>query len=303
MFGKLKKLFAGAGTDEPTDRDGVLSLTPADLDAPDRLGPKLAAIAKMQPDVSAAQYDPAAGAVRLGYASGADGTVFLTNLVPTMRALPNGEEVMVYLQNTFADPTIQTPGVLLPVLKPRSYIDIENSPDLAKEDGVLDPLWFEEVAPGLVMTLVRDTPNQMQIVSERGLAAQGLDRESAMAEARASLIDYVNDRGLRISGMEEGALSTVELDGNYEASVYFLDGFWNHVASELGAPPAVIFAARNVVVFASSADAKAMTLLRQVAASDLDPPAYAIDPNRIWRWQDEAWVLDTGEDVPDGPLN
>ena len=80
------------------------------------------------------------------------------------------------------------------------------------------------------------------------------------------------------------------LDDNYEASLFFLPGVWDYQQQELGGAPAAIFAARNLVFFANSADPEAMAILDILATTEGDAPAYAIAPGQIWLWQDRGWV-------------
>ena len=293
MFGFLKKLLGGgAKSTAPVNDDGVLSITPDDLESPARLGPKLAVYARMQAHITDAGYDPETEAVKVSYVSGFEGSVFMKNMIPAMRAMNSGEEVAVYLENTFANIDVDPEGVLLPVLKPISYI--ETAREQMHASGLADdqPLatWYQQVAPELVKILVRDTPAQMQIVTRKALADEGLDDAAASAQALASLADYVNDRELGVLAHADGKLLQWRLDDNYEASLFFLPGVWDYQQQELGGAPAAIFAARNLVFFANSADPEAMAILDIVATTEGDAPAYAIAPGQIWLWQDRGWV-------------
>lgn len=259
---------------------------------PDASAPKLAAYAKMQAHIDDAHYDPETEAVKVRYASGFEGSVFLMNKIRAMRAMNSGEEVAAYLENSFANIEVNPDGVLLPVLKPMNYV--ETSREQMRAAGLPDdaplPLWYQQVAPGLVKTLVRDTPSQMQIITRDALAEAGLDDAAASAQALASLADYVNERELGVLGHADGRLLQWRLDDNYEASLFFLPGVWDYQQQELGGAPAAIFAARNLVFFVNSDDPDAMGILEIVATPEGEPPAYAIAPHQIWLWQDRGWV-------------
>ena len=53
----------------------------------------------------------------------------------------------------------------------------------------------------------------------------------------------------------------------------------------------MLFAARNVVIYANSADAEAMRMLDIIAAPGGDAPAHAIAPHQILFWTDDGWSL------------
>lgn len=83
-------------------------------------------------------------------------------------------------------------------------------------------------------------------------------------------------------------LYTLELDENYESSLFFLGNFWNSMAARFSAPPAAIFAARGHVIFADSDNEDAMNALRRNSASESET-SLRDAPERIWLWQDDGW--------------
>ncbi|MFV0408389.1 MAG: hypothetical protein ACK5LJ_01420 [Paracoccus sp. (in: a-proteobacteria)] len=296
MFGFLKKALSGGETAEAApqgdDDEIMLELSPDDLESPARLGPKLATFARMQQGVTDASYDPESELLKVSYASGLEGTSQLDNVIATLSRAESGEAVIAYLENFFADPGQKAEGYMLPVLKPAEYVEtarkqLREAGQIGPDDA--PPFWYGELAEGLVMILVQDTPEMMRLITMDDLEALDQDGEATMTQAQISLIEYVSDKGLGVSSQEDGLLHFVELDDNYEASTYFLEGFWNQLEQDMGGAPAAIFAARNIVVFANSADPEAMAMLNAVATAGGDVPPYAIAPDRVWLWQDEAW--------------
>lgn len=292
MLGFLKKLLGGGAADGPVDDRGVLSITPDDLESPDRLGPKLAAYAQMQDHIDEAVCHAEAELVRVRYASGIKAPCFMGQVIPAMAAMNTAEEVTAYLENRFADIDIQSQGRLLPVLKPASYIETarEQLRELgAGEDDPL-PFWHADIAPGLILLLVYDSPTSMRSLGLEELKAQWAHPNDALQQARVELVDYLNDSEFGILSMYDGKLCQLKLDGNYEASLFFVSDVWDQQQEEFGAAPAAIFAARNLVYFVNSADPDAMDLLKTLAAHDDEEPAYAILPRQIWLYEDGGWT-------------
>ena len=189
------------------------------------------------------------------------------------------------------DSATETAAYLLPVLKGPDYLETVRAQ--LREAGAPDdeplPFWCQQLRTGLTVILVSDMPDMMRSVSEAELTAMGLDEDSARQRAMQDLARYCHERDLQVGTADE-KLFQLQLDGNYDASTYFLSGLWEDIAAEFGAPPVAIFAARNIVIYASSADRQAMLLLAQVAAPGAEPPPYAIAPELMLIWTDEGWA-------------
>ena len=63
-------------------------------------------------------------------------------------------------------------------------------------------------------------------------------------KAMQDLARYCHERDLQV-GVIDDKLFQLQLDGNYEASTYFLSGLWDDIQDEFGAQPAALFAART----------------------------------------------------------
>ena len=191
----------------------------------------------------------------------------------------------------FEDDTAETEGYLLPVLKGPDYLETVRA-QLQEAGAPADqplPFWCQPLQTGLVVILVSDMPDMMRSVSEADLTAMELDEDSARQRAMQDLVRYCHERDLQVGTADE-KLFQLQLDGNYDASTYFLSGLWEDIAAEFGAPPAAIFAARNIVIYANSADPQAMQMLARVAAPGAEPPPYAIAPELMLIWTDEGWA-------------
>ena len=274
------------GSDE---NEVVLEISADDLASAELIGPKIATLARLRADIAAADYER--GVVHLRYHSGAEMTLDLGDVLTVLKQMDDGEAVMDYLDQALTEPS-EDAVYLLPVLKGPDYIDTVRAQ--LREAGVPDdqplPFWYQPLRTGLNVILMQDTPQMMRSVSEEELAAEGLDMEMARQQAMQDLARYCHERDLQVGAIED-KLFQLQLDGNYEASTYFLSGLWDDIQDEFGAPPAVLFAARNVVIYANSANAEAMRMLDVIAAPGGDAPAHAIAPHQILFWTDDGWSL------------
>lgn len=281
------------------ENEVVLEITEDDLASTDLIGPKIAALARLREDIAAAEYED--GAVKLRYHSGGEMTLDLGNVLTFLRQAPDGQAVMDYLDNALTEPSDDA-GYLLPVLKGPDYIETVRAQlrDAGMPDDQPLPFWYQPLRTGLNVILMQDTPQMMRSVSEEELNAAGLDLDSARQQAMQDLARYCHERDLQV-GVIDDKLFQLQLDGNYEASTYFLSGLWDDIQDEFGAPPAALFAARNVVIYANTADAAAMRLLNILAAPEGEAPAYAIAPHQILFWTDDGWSLQPAGTAPGLP--
>lgn len=300
MFGFLKKLL-GSDAAKPAadDPEVALEISPQYLDAPDRLGPKIAAYARLRDDIETAGYDPDQQAVRLRFRSGTESALFMAQAQAVLGQARDGQAAVDYLDNALTDPGTEADGdgYLLPVLKGPDYVAaaMQQLQAMGAADAV--PFWHQTLRTGLTVILVSDTPRMMRSLSEADLAAMDLDTDAARMRAMQDLARFCHERDLQV-GSRDGKLFQLELDGNYEASTYFLGSIWDDIATDLGAPPAALFAARDIVIYANSADPEAMKLLTLVAVPGAEPPPYAIAPDRLLIWTDDGWAP---LDQPKGP--
>ena len=278
------------------ENDVVLEISDEDLASADLIGPKIATLARLRDDIAAAEYEDEA--VKLRYHSGGEMTLDLGNVLAFLRQAPDGQAVMDYLDNALTEPS-DDEGYLLPVLKGADYIDIVRAQlrDAGLPADQPLPFWYQTLRTGLNMILMQDTPQMMRSISEAELNAAGLDMDSARQQAMQDLARYCHERDLQV-GVIDDKLFQLQLDGNYEASTYFLSGLWDDIQDEFGAPPAALFAARDVVIYANSADPEAMRLLTILATPEGEAPAYAIAPHQILFWTEDGWSVQPAGERP-----
>ncbi|NHF71579.1 hypothetical protein [Paracoccus xiamenensis] len=284
---------------DPDENEVVLEISAEDLASADLIGPKIAAFARLREDIAAADFD--GGAVSLRYHSGGEMALDVSELLGFLRQAPDGQAVMDILDDALTEPS-EDEGYLLPVLKGADYIETVQA-QLREAGAPADqplPFWYQPLRTGLNVVLMHDTPQMMRSVSEAELAGAGLDLDMARQQAMQDLARFCHERDLQVGSIDD-KLFQLQLDGNYEASTYFLSGLWDDIQDEFGAPPAALFAARNVVIYANSADAEAMRLLQIVAAPGDEVPAHAIAPHQILYWTDDGWSLLPAQDAPGLP--
>lgn len=242
-----------------------------------------------QAGVENPRYDPDADAIRLSR-DGQETVLFLDNLA---RIVKNGDEAAINraLENLLAAPQVSVDGRILPVLKPADYIEQVRAQyaDMGMTEDDAPVPFAERLDTGLMRVFVRDGERSMAILTAEDVDELGGPR-AVLARAVSDLGDAVLDHPPQTEPVADGVFQ-VQIDGDYDASLYFLPEFWAGLAEDIGGPPAVLFAAKNIVAVANADDGAAMHVLTQIAAPDGEPPAYAIAPDRIYLWRPEGWAL------------
>ena len=177
-------------------------------------------------------------------------------------------------------------GKLMPVLRHRDFTRREAYGSVGETILEADrPVW-RAVAADTVMMLVADTPTSAQYVSPAMLADAGLSEDAAFERAAANLERYVQGQ-LQIGSAER--FKVVGLDGFYEASVALLPAFWTEMATKMTGALVMIAPARDVVLFADSAEdgavAEIVALAREIAAQASHPVSTV-----PLRWTGEGWA-------------
>ncbi|MBA4490276.1 hypothetical protein [Paracoccus sp. S1E-3] len=284
---------------DPAEREVALEISAEDLASADLIGPKIAAFARLREDIAAADFD--GGTVNLRYYSGGQVALDVEDVLAVLQQMEDDQAVKHYLDQALSEPSEEA-IYLLPVLKGPDYIDAVRAQlrDAGLPDDQPLPFWYQPLRTGLNVILMQDSPQMMRSVSEAELAEAGLDMDAARQRAMQDLARYCHERDLQIGSIDD-KLFQLQLDGNYEASTYFLSGLWDDIQDEFGAPPAALFAARNVVIYANTADAEAMRLLDILAAQGGESPAHAVAPHQILYWTDDGWSLQPAEAAQGDP--
>lgn len=176
---------------------------------------------------------------------------------------------------------------IIPVIKDRGWIaetresmrNLEQE-DLEESGGHVHEALNDE----LIVVYAIDTPSNIAYLNPSELDGLGVRRDELRSLAIRNL------RGLlpRIEVQRGDTLSMVMADGNYEASLLLFSDLWARESERMRGAPVAAVPARDLLLFADSADADAVTQLREVAARAHAEATYGLT-DRIFLLGDSGW--------------
>ena len=234
-----------------------------------------------------------AGELELAIRSGDDGSnrAFLNNAYQLfLGESPKRRDALVdrFVQS-FAEAAKgleRSADAIIPVIKDRGWIaetraSMRRMGDAAQaEHGHVHEALNDE----LVVVYAIDTPSNIAYLNPGELDGLGVPRDALRALAVRNL------RGL-LPGIEVqrgDTLSMVIADGNYEASLLLFDDLWARESERMRGAPVAAVPARDLLLFADSADADAVAQLREVAARAHAEATYGLT-DRIFLLGDSGW--------------
>lgn len=236
------------------------------------------------------------GELELAIRTGEDGNnrAFLNNAYQMfLGESPKHREVLIdrFVQS-FAEAAKgleRSADAIIPVIKDRNWIaeTRESMRKLGREEQAeeQDSGHVHEVLNDeLIVVYAIDTPSNIAYLNAGELDALGVDR----SELRA--LSVRNLRGL-LPGIEVQRgekLSMVIADGNYEASLLLFADLWARESANMRGAPVAAVPARDLLLFADSADADAVAQLRQVAANARAEATYGLT-DRIFVLGESGW--------------
>jgi uncharacterized protein YtpQ (UPF0354 family) len=174
---------------------------------------------------------------------------------------------------------------IIPIVKDRSWLEeIRQSMQRMGSDSVQDNV-YEDINDDLVVVYAIDTPSNIAYLSPDELENLGVQREELRALAVRNL------RGL-LPGIEvhRGDLvNMVTADGNYEASLLLFADLWERERGKLRGEPVAAVPARDLLLFADSANPAAVAQLKQLAAKMRAEATYALT-DRLFVLREGRWL-------------
>lgn len=178
---------------------------------------------------------------------------------------------------------------IIPVIKDRGWLAEtresmrkmgDEGPDGQEGGGHV----HEDLNDELVVVYAIDTPSNIAYLNPDELDKLGVKREDLRALAVRNL------RGLLpgIDVQRGDKLSMVTADGNYEASLLLFTDLWARESARMRGAPAAAVPARDLLLFADSADADAVAQLREVAARARAEATYGLT-DRIFVLGESGW--------------
>ena len=175
---------------------------------------------------------------------------------------------------------------IIPIVKDRGWLEeIRLSMQRMGSEKVQENV-YEDINDALVVVYAVDTPSNIAYLSPDELDSLGVQREDLRALAVRNL------RGL-LPGIEvhRGDLvNMITADGNYEASLLLFADLWEREREKLRGEPVAAVPARDLLLFADSANPDAVAQLKQLASKMRGEASYALT--------DKLFVLREGNWLP-----
>lgn len=174
---------------------------------------------------------------------------------------------------------------IIPIVKDRGWLE-EIRQSMRQMHGTegQDKV-YEDLNDDLVVVYAIDTPSNIAYLNPDELERLDVSREDLRALAVRNL------RGL-LPGIEvhRGDLvNMITADGNYEASLLLFADLWERERGKLRGDPVAAVPARDLLLFADSANADAVAQLRQLASKMRAEATYALT-DRLFVLRDGHWL-------------
>ncbi|MBS3960084.1 MAG: DUF1444 family protein [Xanthomonadaceae bacterium] len=137
---------------------------------------------------------------------------------------------------------------------------------------------IEPLVAGLSIVYAVDSADTITFVPESWFAERGIPAEGLRRQA----VDNLRGKLPRLDVQRGGGLNMVMAGGHYESSLLLFDDFWVGEAARLRGDPVIAVPARDVLLFADTAHARALVELQQQAQAVHADAAYALTP-RLFR--------------------
>ena len=174
---------------------------------------------------------------------------------------------------------------IIPVVKDRAWLE-EVAASVRQMGGEAQDKVYEDINEALVVVYAIDTPSNIAYLNPDELEKLGVQREDLRALAVRNLRGLLP--GIQVQRGEK--LAMVTADGNYEASLLLFADLWAREAEKLRGEPVVAVPARDLLLFADSADAEAVEQLRQLAVRMRAEATYSLT-DRLFVLRGERWEL------------
>lgn len=172
-------------------------------------------------------------------------------------------------------------AALLPIVRPREYTQV------AVDNGAEFP--SRDIVGELIAIVAEDSPTQTRIHELADLEEQGFTRAELFEIAMKNL---AAKRG-EVRVEEEGPLRMLVVGSEIESSFLLLAELWDELARPMKGPLIAAVPARDLVVFADSADPEAVAAVREVAKRAFAEVHHPVSAQLIV-WQGGSWQLFSG---------
>ena len=174
---------------------------------------------------------------------------------------------------------------IIPIVKDRDWLEEIRLSMQRMGSGKVQENVYEDINDALVVVYAIDTPSNIAYLNPDELERLDVSREDLRVLAVRNL------RGL-LPGIEvhQGDLvNMITADGNYEASLLLFADLWERERGKLRGDPVAAVPARDLLLFADSANADAVAQLRQLASKMRAEATYALT-DRLFVLRDGNWL-------------
>jgi uncharacterized protein YtpQ (UPF0354 family) len=174
---------------------------------------------------------------------------------------------------------------IIPIVKDRDWLQEIRQSMLQMQGTEGQDKVYEDLNDDLVVVYAIDTPSNIAYLNPDELERLEVPREDLRALAVRNL------RGL-LPGIEvhRGDLvNMVTADGNYEASLLLFADLWERERGKLRGEPVAAVPARDLLLFADSANIDAVAQLRQLATKMRAEATYALT-DRLFVLREGNWL-------------
>ncbi|MFZ2754013.1 MAG: DUF1444 family protein [Lysobacteraceae bacterium] len=223
--------------------------------------------------------------------SGDDGNrAFLDNAYQTYQgeSARNRSDVIDRFVRSFAEAATglkRSRDAIIPIVKDRGWLEEIRLSMRRMGSGKAQENVYEDINDALVVVYAVDTPSNIAYLSPDELESLGVQREDLRALAVRNL------RGL-LPGIEvhRGDLvNMITADGNYEASLLLFADLWEREREKLRGEPVAAVPARDLLLFADSANPDAVAQLKHLAAKMRGEATYALT-DRLFLLREGNWL-------------
>lgn len=173
---------------------------------------------------------------------------------------------------------------IIPVIKDRGWLaETRESMRAMGSEGQQDHV-HESLNDDLVVVYAIDTPSNIAYLNSDELDKLGVRREDLRTLAVRNLRGLLP--GIEVQRGEK--LSMVTADGNYEASLLLFSDLWARESERMRGVPVAAVPARDLLLFADSADADAVAQLRDIAAKARAEATYGLT-DRVFLLGESGW--------------
>ena len=170
---------------------------------------------------------------------------------------------------------------LMPVVKPKSYIDKVTAQINQSGDEIPFPFYHEIINDDLILLLALDTPTSIQYLSKSAFSDFNLSKAQLKSIAFENFNKYLEKADASINKMElDGDINLYMfvVDETYEASGVFSSYFQKKIAEKFNGPVGIVMPSRQFVLIAELNDQKSLHQMALIAYNEFPNLPYNISP-------------------------